>query len=89
MVSQKMKGGCRVAASELGTHEYHWSAWHRSEALTVLCRYYMLVSAVITPFFAIANAYGAGLTDFDMSPVYGTVRSSSAPAAIANSDHTS
>ena len=67
---------CRVAASELGTHEYHRSAWHRSEALTVLCRYYMLVSAVITPFFAIANAYGAGLTDFDMSPVYGTVRSS-------------
>ena len=37
------------------------------------CRYYILVLAIITPFFAVANAYGTGLTDFDMSSVYGTV----------------
>ena len=39
----------------------------------LLCRYYVLVLAFITPFFAVANAYGTGLTDFDMSSVYGTV----------------
>lgn len=38
-----------------------------------MCRYYVLVLAIITPFFAVANAYGTGLTDFDMSSVYGTV----------------
>jgi len=38
-----------------------------------LCRYYILVLAIVTPFFAVANAYGTGLTDFDMSSVYGTV----------------
>ena len=38
------------------------------------CRYYVLVLAAIIPFFAVANAYGTGLTDFDMSSVYGTVR---------------
>ena len=75
IASKKMKDGCRMAYSNIGTHEHQWSAWHRPEELTVLCRYYMLVLAVITPFFAIANTYGAGLTDFDMSPVYGTVRS--------------
>ena len=37
------------------------------------CRYYILVLAAIVPFFAVANAYGTGLTDFDMSSVYGTV----------------
>lgn len=41
----------------------------------MLCRYYVLVLAVIVPFFAVANAYGTGLTDFDMSSVYGTVSS--------------
>lgn len=40
---------------------------------SVMCRYYILVLALITPFFAVANAYGTGLTDFDMSSVYGTV----------------
>ena len=40
---------------------------------SVMCRYYILVLAIITPFFAVANAYGTGLTDFDMSSVYGTV----------------
>ena len=39
------------------------------------CRYYVLVLAIIVPFFAVANAYGTGLTDFDMSSVYGTVSS--------------
>ena len=37
------------------------------------CRYYVLVLAALIPFFAVANAYGTGLTDFDMSSVYGTV----------------
>ena len=39
-----------------------------------LRRYYVLVLVFITPVFAVANAYGAGLTDFDMSSIYGTVR---------------
>ena len=34
----------------------------------------MLVLVFITPVFAVANTYGAGLTDFDMSSIYGTVR---------------
>ena len=46
------------------------------------CRYYVLVLAVIVPFFAVANAYGTGLTDFDMSSVYGTV-SSQCPSPVA------
>ena len=46
-----------------------------------LCRYYVLVLAFITPFFAVANAYGTGLTDFDMSSVYGTVRPLQSPSA--------
>ncbi len=29
---------------------------------------------IVSPLFAVANAYGAGLTDFDMSSIYGTVR---------------
>ena len=41
--------------------------------MTCCCRYYILVLAAIVPFFAVANAYGTGLTDFDMSSVYGTV----------------
>ena len=46
----------------------------QSHVCTYFCRYYVLVLAFITPFFAVANAYGTGLTDFDMSSVYGTVR---------------
>lgn len=37
-------------------------------------RYFVLVLVFITPVFAVANTYGAGLTDFDMSSIYGTVR---------------
>jgi len=43
------------------------------------CRYFILVLAVIVPFFGVANAYGTGLTDFDMSSVYGTVSLSQTP----------
>ena len=32
-----------------------------------------MVLVAVSPLFAVANAYGAGLTDFDMSSVYGTV----------------
>ncbi|EIE18748.1 OPT superfamily oligopeptide transporter [Coccomyxa subellipsoidea C-169] len=35
--------------------------------------YYLLVLVIVSPLFAVANAYGAGLTDFDMSSIYGTV----------------
>lgn len=35
---------------------------------------------VVSPLFAVANAYGAGLTDFDMSSIYGTVRLSNPPS---------
>jgi hypothetical protein len=38
------------------------------------CRYYLLVLVIVSPLFAVANAYGSGLTDFDMSSIYGTVR---------------
>ena len=38
-----------------------------------LCRYMVLVLVFVSPLFAVANAYGAGLTDFDMSSIYGTV----------------
>ena len=44
-----------------------------SKLSAMCCRYYVLVLAAIIPFFAVANAYGTGLTDFDMSSVYGTV----------------
>jgi hypothetical protein len=45
-------------------------------------RYYLLVLVFVSPFFAVANAYGAGLTDFDMSSIYGTVGlEESAPAS--------
>ena len=47
--------------------------WQCQRQVPMLCRYYVLVLAVIVPFFAVANAYGTGLTDFDMSSVYGTV----------------
>ena len=42
--------------------------------LLLLRRYMVLVLVFVSPLFAVANAYGAGLTDFDMSSIYGTVR---------------
>lgn len=30
-----------------------------------LCRYYLIVAFLFVPFFALANAYAAGLTDQD------------------------
>ena len=51
-----------------------YCAAHTGHNLLVLCRYMVLVLVFVSPLFAVANAYGAGLTDFDMSSIYGTVR---------------
>ena len=38
------------------------------------CRYYLLIGLIVAPLLAVGNAYGTGLTDWNMSSLYTKVR---------------
>jgi hypothetical protein len=41
-----------------------------------MCRYYIIITFIFVPFFAMANSYAAGLTDWNMATIYGKVTAS-------------
>ena len=43
-----------------------WAGLADSDA----CRYYLLIGLTVAPLLAVGNAYGAGLTDWNMASLY-------------------